>query len=120
MKHPIVATTLLLALIAAPAAWAHAFPDHSSPQVGATLAAAPTQVRIWFNGKLEPVFSTLIVKNAKGEQVSIGKGKVDAKNDALLATTLPAALPAGTYTVDWSVVSRDGHHTAGHFDFSVK
>lgn len=120
MKHPIVVATLLLALVGAPAAWAHAFPDHSSPQVGATLATAPTQVRIWFNGQLEPVFSTLIVKNATGAQVSQGKGAVDATNHALLATTLPAALPAGAYTVDWSVVSHDGHHTAGHFEFTVK
>jgi methionine-rich copper-binding protein CopC len=104
----------------APAANAHAFPDRSSPRVGATVATSPPQVEIWFDGELEPVFSTLVVKNAAGAQVSAGKGKVDAGNQALLETSLPAKLASGEYTVFWSVVSRDGHHTAGHFAFTVK
>ncbi|MBS0382962.1 MAG: copper resistance protein CopC [Proteobacteria bacterium] len=110
----------LLALACATAASAHAFPDNSSPHVGATIATVPKMVKVWFDGELEPVFSTLVVKNAAGAVVSLGKGEVDAKNQALLETTLPKGLPPGTYTVYWSVVARDGHRTAGHFTFTVK
>lgn len=110
----------LVACAAAPLAAAHAFPDNSSPHVGATVTTSPKQVHVWFNGELEPVFSTLIVKNASGTQVSAGNGQVDPKDHALLETALPEALPAGTYTVYWSVIARDGHHTEGHFAFTVK
>lgn len=116
----LLVTSLILALAVPGIAFAHAFPDNSSPHVGATVARAPSVVKVWFDGQLEPVFSTLIVKNAAGRQVSEGKGKVDAKNHALLETKLPADSPAGQYTVYWSVIAHDGHHTEGHFAFTVK
>ncbi|TAN07143.1 MAG: copper resistance protein CopC [Rhodanobacteraceae bacterium] len=119
MRIPLLAA-LLLALVAAPAAFAHAFPDNSSPHVGATVATAPKQVKIWFDGEIEPVFSTLLVKNAAGKQVSAGKGEVDKHDHALLETALPANLPPGKYAVYWSVIAHDGHHTEGHFAFTVK
>lgn len=118
-KFPLT-IALLLACAVATAASAHAFPNNSSPHVGATLDAAPSQAKVWFDGEVEPVFSTLVVKNAVGEAVSAGNGEVDAKNHALLETALPKALPSGAYTVYWSVVAHDGHRTAGHFVFTVK
>ena len=114
------AIALLFACAAPAAAWAHAFPDNSSPHVGATLKTAPSQVKVWFDGELEPVFSTLVVKNASGKAVSSGNGEVDAGNHALLETAIPKPLPPGHYTVYWSVVAHDGHHTAGHFTFTVQ
>lgn len=120
MRTLVGPSVMLLAFVIAPTAWAHAFPDNSSPHVGATVAAAPKEVKLWFDGEIEPVFSTLVVKNASGKQVSIGKGKVDASNPELLETPLPATLPAGKYMVFWSVIARDGHHTEGHFAFTVK
>lgn len=110
----------LVACAAAPLAAAHAFPDNSSPHVGATVTTSPKQVQVWFNGELEPVFSTLIVKNARGNQVSKDKGRVDPGNARLLEAALPSPLPPGKYEVYWSVVAHDGHHTAGHFAFTVK
>lgn len=101
-------------------AMAHAFPDNSSPHVGATVATSPHSVKIWFNSEIEPVFSTLLVKNTAGQLVSADKGKVDAKNHELLETAIPKPLPAGQYTVYWSVIAHDGHHTDGHFQFRVK
>lgn len=120
MRTLVGSLVLFLAFAVAPAVWAHAFPDNSSPHVGATVVKAPKQVKVWFDGEIEPVFSTLIVKNASGMQVSTGKGRVDADNHALLETPLPATLPAGKYMVFWSVIARDGHHTEGHFTFTVK
>lgn len=115
-----LAALLVLALAMPSLAVAHAYPKHASPQPGATLATSPHQVRIWFNGQIEPVFSTLLVRNAAGKVVSHGKGQVDARDHKLLETTLPKPLPAGTYTVHWSVIAHDGHHTDGQFTFTVK
>jgi methionine-rich copper-binding protein CopC len=33
---------------------------------------------------------------------------------------LPTPLPPGNYAVYWSVIAHDGHHTGGHFAFTVK
>lgn len=112
--------TFLATVAITPLALAHAFPSHSSPAVGATVDTAPHAVEIWFDSELEPVFSTLIVKNAAGHVVSAGKGEVDPKDHTLLETALPAKLAAGKYAVYWSVIAHDGHHTEGHFAFTVK
>ncbi|HEX7349283.1 MAG TPA: copper resistance protein CopC [Rhodanobacteraceae bacterium] len=120
MRNWLVIGSMLAALVVAPLALAHAFPSHSSPAVGATLTTAPHDVKIWFDGELEPVFSTLIVKDASNHAISTGKGEVDPKNHTLLETALPATLAAGKYAAYWSVIAHDGHHTAGHFAFTVK
>ncbi|MGH8396789.1 MAG: copper resistance CopC family protein [Gammaproteobacteria bacterium] len=112
--------TLVLALFTLQAAQGHAFPQNSSPHVGATLTVSPTMVKIWFDGEIEPVFSTLIVKNAAGSQVSQGNGQVSSTDNTLLETTLPTSLPPGQYFVYWSVIARDGHHTEGRFPFTMQ
>ena len=101
------------------AAWGHAFPDRSDPQVGATVSGSVTSVRIWFDSDLEPLFSRIVVKDSGGRQVDKGDSHVDPSNDALLAVSVPP-LPPGTYHVYWSVVARDTHRTEGDFTFSVK
>jgi methionine-rich copper-binding protein CopC len=106
-------------MLAAPdAVWAHAFPDHSEPRVGHAVAA-PRMVRIWFDGEIEPVFSTIRVENGSGARVDSGDGHVDSRDSTLLEVGLPT-LPPGRYFVVWSVVARDGHRTQGRFPFEIK
>jgi methionine-rich copper-binding protein CopC len=111
---------LAFTVVFAPAVWAHAFPQRALPKADATLHKPPKRVKIWFDGQIEPHFSTLIVKNSAGKQVSVGKGKVSSTDKTLLQAALAKTLPPGQYQVDWSVVARDGHHTAGDFSFTVK
>ncbi|MBI3637143.1 MAG: copper resistance protein CopC [Candidatus Rokubacteria bacterium] len=108
------------ALLLVPASgWAHAFPDHSDPRVGHTVEAPPARVRIWFDGAIEPVFSTIRVEDDTHQQVDKRDVQVDARDHTLLAVSLPPLAP-GTYRVFWSVVGRDGHRTEGNFRFRVK
>lgn len=100
-------------------AWGHAFPDHSEPRVGHAVAVAPGAVRIWFDGDLEPVFSTMRVENREQQRVDRGDARVDPGDSRLLEVHLPP-LPPGRYRVFWSVVARDGHRTDGDFPFRVK
>ena len=112
-------TLLVLILFAWPAlAWAHAFPDHSEPRVGHTVDPPPS-VRVWFDGAIEPVFSTIRVEDGDKRRVDRGDGRVDPGDNTLLEVSVPT-LPAGRYQVFWSVVSRDGHRTEGSFPFRVK
>jgi methionine-rich copper-binding protein CopC len=105
--------------VAAGAAWAHAFPDHSDPRVGATVDASPPSVRIWFDGALEPVFSAIRVESAAGQRMDRGDGRVSPEDPRLLEVTVQPLAP-GRYRVFWSVVARDGHRTDGDFPFRVK
>lgn len=108
----------LLISLADIAAWAHAFPDHSTPSVGATLTHSPAQVRIWFDDDLEPGVSKLRVTNSHQQEVTISRSHVDKSDPKLLEIRL-RRLPPGTYHVYWSVADRDGHHTQGDYTYTV-
>ncbi len=118
MRPLFICIALVFSLASSPAL-AHAFPDHAIPGAGADLKQPPAAVTIYFDSELEPLFSTLIVKDAQGAQVSEGKGQVDAHNPMMLSTRLTVARK-GTYHVYWSVVARDGHRTEGDYTFTVQ
>jgi methionine-rich copper-binding protein CopC len=109
----------LAAVLAAASAWAHAFPDHSEPRVGSTVPTPPGVVRIWFDGEIEPVFSTMRVENADRQRVDKGDARVNAQDSRVLQVTVPP-LASGRYRVFWTVIARDGHRTEGDFPFRVK
>ena len=99
--------------------WAHAFPDHSEPRVGSTVEETPNAVSIWFDGYLEPAFSTIEVYDANEKRVDKQDGRVDEKDRTLLTIGIPPLAP-GTYHVFWTVVAVDGHRTEGDFKFTVE
>ncbi|HKW93527.1 MAG TPA: copper resistance CopC family protein [Methylomirabilota bacterium] len=107
-----------LLLVTAAPVWGHAFPDHSEPRVGHTVDAPPPAVRIWFDGAIEPVFSTLRVEDGDKRRVDRNDARVSG-DGTLLEVSLPP-LPPGRYQVFWSVVARDGHRTEGRFPFRIK
>jgi methionine-rich copper-binding protein CopC len=76
-------------------------------------------VRIWFDGDLEPTFSTIAVHGPGGARVDSGHGRVDTTDPKLLEVDVPQLAP-GTYRVTWSVVARDGHRTSGDYTFTIK
>ena len=98
---------------------AHAFVIRSEPGSGATLAEAPAQVRIWFDGPVEPMFIDVRVEDGRKQRVDKGGGRLHLKDNTLVEAQL-APLAAGRYRVFWSVVARDGHRREGEFSFLVK
>ncbi|MDE2484151.1 MAG: CopD family protein [candidate division NC10 bacterium] len=107
-----------LLLLMAATAWGHAFPDHSEPRVGWALLTAPPRVRLWFDGMLEPAFSTIMVVNARHQQVDNGDGAVNPADHTVLEASLPPLSP-GQYRIVWSVVAHDGHRTEGDLSFTI-
>src|SRR5262249_48737700 len=95
-----------------------AFLEQTEPRVGATVAQAPAELRLWFSEPLEPAFSTVQVTDAQGRRVEAGRADVDARDRALLRVPLKK-LGAGTYTAAWGVISVDTHATEGRFVFHV-
>jgi methionine-rich copper-binding protein CopC len=102
-------------MLASGAAHAHAMLDHAEPRVGNKVASPPKEVTLWFTQKLEPAFSTVTVTNGAGERVDSGKPRVSGNQ---MSVPLRAGR-AGTYHVNWHVLSVDTHATDGNFTFQV-
>src|SRR5262245_44298412 len=100
-------------------AWAPAFLGRADPAPGATVATPPKQVRIWFDGPIEPLFLGIRVENRDKQRVDKGDGRVNPADATLLEVGVPPLL-SGRYRVFWSVVARDGHRKEGDFPFRVK
>jgi copper resistance protein C len=108
----------LAGMMLASAALAHVFPQKQEPGAGTTVSS-PAQVRVSFDGPLEPAFSSLTVTDASGKQVNTQKSTVDEHQPSMMSVPLPA-LAAGHYTVRWVAVADDGHRTHGDYAFDVK
>ena len=109
---------LTLALAIPSLALIHAFPTHSEPRVGWTIANSPPKVTIWFDGELEPAFSTIAVYNSAKQQVDKGNSHINSKDATVLEVDLPNLGP-GTYRVYWKALAKDTHVTEGDFSFAI-
>jgi methionine-rich copper-binding protein CopC len=109
---------VIAATAGASAAYAHAHLDRASPAAGATLTAAPTEVTLHFTQKLEPKFSTVVVRDAAGKQVDKGDSRVTEGDLAVLKVSLQPLGP-GRYKVEWRVTSVDTHASKGDYTFRV-
>src|SRR5207253_7210975 len=109
---------LTLALASPSLALSHAFPTHSEPRVGWTIANSPPKVTIWFDGELEPAFSTITVYNSAKQKVDKGNSRVSGPDSSVLEVDLPA-LGTGNYRVYWKALSKDTHVTEGDFTFTI-
>jgi methionine-rich copper-binding protein CopC len=116
---------LLLALVTAPRAFAHARLLKSSPEKGAQLAVSPDHVELWFNELLEEGFNTLEVYPTaeltanQHSNLAEGQPKVDPADPTHLSVKLLQALKPGEYVLEWRVLSRDGHSAPGRILFTV-
>ena len=110
----------LAALVLLPAiADAHAVLVRAVPPPRATLRVAPRRARLWFSERLEPVYSTVSVSSeATGTPVATGATAVSADDPRLLSVALPP-LAGGAYTVQYRVLSVDGHVVEGAYSFTV-
>lgn len=113
------AALLTALLLTVTPAWGHSFPDHSEPRVGWAVDTSPAQVRIWFDVPIEPIFSTIKVVDANGQQVDKQDGRINPADHTLLEVNLPT-LPPGRYRVFWNVISIDTHRTEGDYPFTVR
>lgn len=96
---------------------AHADLQEATPAPGANLAQSPAEIRLVFN---EPVGegSGMTLLAADFTAVSLPTAvPADAPN-TLLADNVPQ-LAAGVYTVQWQILSEDGHSQTGSYQFAI-
>ena len=119
-----VAVTLLtlvigIAVAATETASAHANQLRSSPEPNQELETAPDRVIIWYTEPIEPRFSSISVRDAKGAEHVTGETTFDATEPTAMWVDL-GPIPNGTYTVVWrNLSSVDGHKVNGSYLFAV-
>lgn len=120
MKHLLSAALAIVAAVAVggrDGASAHSIAKSRQPAPDARLSAPPKEIRIEFGDGIEGEFSEISVTDQKGAAVASGKG-ADTCKGKVCTLNLPVLAP-GTYTVNHSVLSRDGHVVKGKYDFTV-
>ncbi len=118
MLRLVVLAFIALVLALPGSARAHSGLARSSPAAGSTVSPSPKEVVLSFTEKLEPNFSTIEVRDAKGAPMHAGKSSVDAALHTQMRVALKALAP-GTYKVIWRVLSVDTHRSQGTFTFRV-
>lgn len=98
---------------------AHAYITNSNPGENEILDSSPEQVNIEFNEKIQSGFYSLNVLNSSGEKVDKKDAKIDEETFRSMSVSLEDNLPNDVYTVEWRVVSADGHTVSGIIPFSI-
>jgi methionine-rich copper-binding protein CopC len=119
MRTPL-AILMLAAIALAPAApaLAHAHVVKSTPVADAVIAP-PRQVSVTFNEKLVPAFSKLEVAMAGMKMTVPVKTSVSADGKTLFGVP-QGGFRKGSYVLNWTAASADGHKMKGSIPFKIR
>lgn len=113
---------LLVAAVAsfalASQALAHAHLKSAVPIADGTIKQAPSELDLTFTEGLNLKFSGVTVSGPNKAVVKTGKAML-MNGDTTLMIPVTDKLTAGKYTVEWHVLSTDGHKTDGTYSFTV-
>jgi methionine-rich copper-binding protein CopC len=112
---------IIVFIVAAPvtSALAHSMLVKAEPPRRAVLTKSPTQVRLWFNEKIEGDYASLVVLDAQKQPITDAKPTLALDDQKSIVLPLPELAP-GKYSVKFRVLSVDGHVVDSTFDFTVK
>ena len=111
-----VSALLVIAMMTAPVASAHAARIATDPADNALLATGPPRVSATFNEQLQTTFAAMTVVGPDGNVWSAGDPTV---RGAVIGVDLRPLGPVGTYTVNYRVTSADGHVVSGSWSFRL-
>jgi methionine-rich copper-binding protein CopC len=113
------AKTLTVVMFIIPAVvHAHAGLVKSVPGSRATLIHSPDHIELCFNEPIEPKFSSIKIHDQTGAAVPLGELKLADGPKCVQASAPP--LSAGTYTVNYRVLSLDGHVVEYGYQFTMR
>ncbi|WP_430788947.1 copper resistance CopC/CopD family protein [Virgibacillus flavescens] len=96
---------------------AHTSLTEATPASGSKLEKSPQEVRLTFSSKIAPNLSTASINIQNGEPVKDTTEAISEDQKSILLK-LPD-LESGNYTVDYKVVSVDGHPVEGTYNFTL-
>jgi putative copper export protein/methionine-rich copper-binding protein CopC len=115
----LVLEVIILGMLTAPRAEAHAELVSSDPPVGATLRSRSTALYLRFSEGVDVGHSSIVVVSGTTSYPVTALTTV-GNDPTRLAATLPAAVPDGQVTVRWtSVSSDDGHEANGSYELHI-
>jgi len=114
-----VALAATMLLVSTYGALAHAHLKAQMPATDAKVSASPAALSLTFSEGLEIGLSGATVKDANGKAMKTGPATLAANDDKRMTVPLDGALAPGSYTVEWHVLSKDGHTTHGSYPFTV-
>jgi len=106
-----------IALIAPPAALAHAILVSSQPAANSTVSGPEVAVLLKYSSRVDIEHSTLTLldPNGKVEKIAINSEPSPGSLSAKLT-----GLVKGAYVLRWQILAMDGHITRGTIPFQVK
>ncbi|WP_297326167.1 copper resistance CopC family protein [Nitrosomonas sp.] len=111
--------TMLSLLFQANSVMAHATLVKSDPPRRASLSTPPKQIQLWFNEKIEASYASVAVLDSNKKSITDNNPEVVSDNPKSVVLNIPE-IESGRYTVQYRVMSVDGHVIESSFDFSVK
>jgi methionine-rich copper-binding protein CopC len=106
---------LLLLLTAVPQA--HTALTKSEPAAGKTVTAAPKQIQLWFNEKIDVALSKIELTGPSGK---VDLTAAHAMGDKSLMAGISGKVAEGSYTIAWQTAGDDGHVVKGNVKFTLK
>ncbi len=98
---------------------AHATLVKSDPPRRASLSTPPKQIQLWFNEKIEGSYASVMVLDSNKKSITDNNPEVVSDDPKSVVLSIPE-IESGRYTVQYRVMSVDGHVIESSFDFSVK
>ncbi|MGO3151859.1 MAG: copper resistance CopC family protein [Galactobacter sp.] len=124
LKSPLTLAAILalafafMAPVFVGSASAHSQLIDGDPRDGTTVKKAPAAITLTFNEDLQDLpgskSNQIVVLNRDGDEVTAGDVEVDGPK---MSRSL-GKLPAGTYDVQWSALSADGHRISGDGNYA--
>lgn len=105
-------------LVPATLASAHTEMVRSEPAASSVLAESPTQIVLYFNESIEPVFASIRILDQNAHEIVSGDAQRDSSDHSIVRASTPQ-LGDGAYVVVWRVTSVDGHPIDGTFPFYI-
>jgi methionine-rich copper-binding protein CopC len=112
----VLSVLLAVALLGAGPASAHDAVESTSPAAGATVPTPPDAVTLTLSNHPLTLGTQLKVSDAAGTNWADGGVQIV---DNVVSQKLRTGAPAGLFTVQWRVVSADGHPIEGTFSFTA-
>lgn len=110
---------ILSLLFQANSVMAHATLVKSDPPRRASLSIPPKQIQLWFNEKIEGSYASVVVLDSNKKSITDNNPEVVSDDPKSVVLNIPE-IEHGRYTVQYRVMSVDGHVIESSFDFSVK
>ena len=114
-----ISLAMLSLLFQVNSALAHATLVKSDPPRRASLSSPPKRIQLWFNEKIEGSYASVTVLDSNKKSITENNPEVVLDDPKSVVLNIPQMEP-GRYTVQYRVMSVDGHVIASSYDFSIK